>query len=384
VNTTPEPPGSNCAAGGERIDVGIDTNGDGVLEAAEVQQTTYVCNGAAGSAYDAGAEDAAVGTDAGPVVIGQLVVPQLEANGQSATFDVVAYSWTSSLGTGFNANGLVAGKPSVGGLSVTVLPIPEGDVLSKDLVEGKPVVSATSDSFPDDSVTLTVTDPAGGAAGLVFKLSRQVFVSSAQDVAGSLQAFTFEASELQVKTDAATATYTVTSATSTCTGACCPAAGTLGPYVEAEPGWAIESGAVRVVSLTDQITNPVQFSSVDGPGVGKPSVGPTTVTTDLEPTVACAFGYLSSGTSLSNTTFAVASPLSATLGALEGETLELCAPFATSMTIASTGGNSSETLSFSTAAFVDSQQTFDSQGNPSVPLSFGWSMSTNAAITACP
>jgi hypothetical protein len=46
VNVTPEPPGPNCANGGERIDIGIDTNGDGILEPNEIQKTAYVCNGA--------------------------------------------------------------------------------------------------------------------------------------------------------------------------------------------------------------------------------------------------------------------------------------------------------------------------------------------------
>jgi IPT/TIG domain/Collagen triple helix repeat (20 copies) len=51
VSITTEPPGVNCAAGGERVDVGLDTNGDGQLEAAEIQHTAYVCNG--GTAIEA-------------------------------------------------------------------------------------------------------------------------------------------------------------------------------------------------------------------------------------------------------------------------------------------------------------------------------------------
>jgi len=50
IKLTPEPAGSNCAAGGTRIDVGID-NGDGggtarngILETGEVDATSYVCN----------------------------------------------------------------------------------------------------------------------------------------------------------------------------------------------------------------------------------------------------------------------------------------------------------------------------------------------------
>jgi hypothetical protein len=50
IKVTPEPAGPNCATGGERIDTGIDANGDGVLGVSEIQQTVYVCNGATGPA----------------------------------------------------------------------------------------------------------------------------------------------------------------------------------------------------------------------------------------------------------------------------------------------------------------------------------------------
>jgi hypothetical protein len=45
VHLTAEPAGANCAAGGEKVQVGIDANGNGVLDASEVQQTAYICNG---------------------------------------------------------------------------------------------------------------------------------------------------------------------------------------------------------------------------------------------------------------------------------------------------------------------------------------------------
>ncbi len=43
-----EPAGAHCAAGGQRISVGLDADGDGALSAGEVQSTSYVCNGARG------------------------------------------------------------------------------------------------------------------------------------------------------------------------------------------------------------------------------------------------------------------------------------------------------------------------------------------------
>lgn len=54
VLTSTEPPGVHCAEGGVRVDVGVDTNGDSVLQAAEVQQTAWVCNGANSAGQDGG------------------------------------------------------------------------------------------------------------------------------------------------------------------------------------------------------------------------------------------------------------------------------------------------------------------------------------------
>lgn len=43
-----EPAGANCENGGERIDAGVDDDGDGTLDDAEVDSTTYICTGATG------------------------------------------------------------------------------------------------------------------------------------------------------------------------------------------------------------------------------------------------------------------------------------------------------------------------------------------------
>lgn len=45
--TAEEPAGTNCAAGGARVQTGLDADADGALAAAEVTSTRYVCNGAA-------------------------------------------------------------------------------------------------------------------------------------------------------------------------------------------------------------------------------------------------------------------------------------------------------------------------------------------------
>ena len=55
INPTPVPAGAQCAAGGTRVESGIDANGNGVLDAAELAATVYVCNGLHGAAGAAGA-----------------------------------------------------------------------------------------------------------------------------------------------------------------------------------------------------------------------------------------------------------------------------------------------------------------------------------------
>jgi len=46
IKVTPEPAGANCADGGQKIEAGVDSNGNSVLDAVEVTSTEYVCNGA--------------------------------------------------------------------------------------------------------------------------------------------------------------------------------------------------------------------------------------------------------------------------------------------------------------------------------------------------
>jgi len=51
-----EPAGSNCASGGKRIRSGLDTSGDGILDAAEVTSDEYICNGETGAQGPAGSD----------------------------------------------------------------------------------------------------------------------------------------------------------------------------------------------------------------------------------------------------------------------------------------------------------------------------------------
>jgi len=67
-----------CPAGGEEIDVGLDVNGDGVLEASEITQTANVCNGVSTTPAPEAGDDAGVaeaGYDAASVPVMTFSVP---------------------------------------------------------------------------------------------------------------------------------------------------------------------------------------------------------------------------------------------------------------------------------------------------------------------
>lgn len=49
VKLSVELPGENCLNGGQKIETGIDSNQNGVLDPSEVQQTEFICNGGSGS-----------------------------------------------------------------------------------------------------------------------------------------------------------------------------------------------------------------------------------------------------------------------------------------------------------------------------------------------
>lgn len=73
VVITPEPPGDNCTYGGDRIEIGVDADGSGVLEAGESTATEYVCSG-----FDVGAATAPI-----PLTIGTPYPGTIDIFGQS-------------------------------------------------------------------------------------------------------------------------------------------------------------------------------------------------------------------------------------------------------------------------------------------------------------
>ena len=54
VKIVDEPAGANCSTGGKKIQSGLDSNNDSVLDSSEIAETEYVCNGASGETGTAG------------------------------------------------------------------------------------------------------------------------------------------------------------------------------------------------------------------------------------------------------------------------------------------------------------------------------------------
>lgn len=103
IKTTDEIQGSNCENGGTKIETGIDTNNDGLLDASEIDpsQTRYICNGKDGAdgtdgvdGINNGGSGFGGGTDSvsgyrvehNPPLVGNVV--RLSGDGNIVSFDV--------------------------------------------------------------------------------------------------------------------------------------------------------------------------------------------------------------------------------------------------------------------------------------------------------
>src|SRR5262249_20223678 len=84
---TAEPPGSNCPAGGEKIQVGVDTDDDGVLEPGEVEQTAYVCNGSSATTATTQFNDTTCDHTAAPDVTHGIFVDAVNGDDTSGSGD---------------------------------------------------------------------------------------------------------------------------------------------------------------------------------------------------------------------------------------------------------------------------------------------------------
>jgi hypothetical protein len=126
--------GGSCPNGGKMIEAGLDGNGNGVLDAAEVSSTGYACNGAAGAAGPAGpvGPAGAPGATGAPGASSLMLITPLAAGSDCPHGGVTIDSGVDGNGNGqldaaevtsteYACNGAPAGLPwvDVTGTSVT-------------------------------------------------------------------------------------------------------------------------------------------------------------------------------------------------------------------------------------------------------------------------
>jgi VWD domain-containing protein/Fn3 domain-containing protein/collagen triple helix repeat protein len=163
IASTPYPPGPQCPAGGYELQFGHDTNGNGQLDANEVEQTTYVCNGLP---CDAGPTAPIVGVSAtggtaslhngplptpnGPLTV-TVPATRTVASGGLTPIELSSTSPFSSVNVGFTDSSGTAfyWEVDLGGavLDLTLL------------IDLSPAFGGSGDSFP---VYFAVGDGAGG------------------------------------------------------------------------------------------------------------------------------------------------------------------------------------------------------------------------------
>jgi len=84
VRTSAEAAGSHCTYGGSQISVGLDSNSNGVLDTSEITSTDYVCQGATGATGSTGATGTTGAT--GSTGLSSLIAVATEAAGANCTY----------------------------------------------------------------------------------------------------------------------------------------------------------------------------------------------------------------------------------------------------------------------------------------------------------
>lgn len=168
VQMRDEPGGSHCAAGGKAINVGLDSNANGVLEVGEVSSTGYVCNGANGTS-GANGSNGTNGTDGtnGTNGLNTLVSVANEPAGANCTYG----GSKVSMGPDSNANSVLdAGEVNATSYVCNGAPDP---LLNWVSVTGTTVQAQSNMGYiaSNDAAQVVVTLPANPAVGDVVRIT---------------------------------------------------------------------------------------------------------------------------------------------------------------------------------------------------------------------
>ena len=164
VSVTTEPAGTNCANGGNKVNVGLDTNGNGVLDASEITSTDYICSGTNGTNGTNGSN----GTNG--------------ANGLNTLVSIVSEPAGSNCANGgskvtsgldVNANSVLdAGEVTTTTYVCNGATGPAGPGVTWVDVTGTSVQAASNTGYMADNVSqVTVTLPASPAVGDIVQVT---------------------------------------------------------------------------------------------------------------------------------------------------------------------------------------------------------------------
>lgn len=176
AGTSQEAAGANCSAGGAKLEYGLDANGNGALDPAEVNAalTRYVCNGVAGATGSTGA----TGTTGprGPSGLGYDAVIKADGTGDYPTI-------LAALAAGAKTILLKAGTHSVAGpIAMGTGTRIEGEVAATVVVQASAGVGSALVTGSSNNVLANVTLQ-GNAFTTSFLVS---FSGSGNEIAGSI------------------------------------------------------------------------------------------------------------------------------------------------------------------------------------------------------
>jgi hypothetical protein len=236
VSIVPEPIGPNCASGGQRIDVGVDDDTNGVLDPAEVDSTSYVCNASATVPFSILTGDADVPDGA----LGQPYSATIEAIGGTGG----NYSWSISAGS----------LPA--GLSIEATGTPS------TTISGSPTATGSS------TFTVTVTDFFGAVA------TRSYTIDVAEDLAfddytlDPVESGTVYSQTLTASGGATPYTYTLDADTDLPAGLTLAADGTISGTPTSGQGAdvlvTVTDGAMDAVTALIRIPSQTRWAAVQG------------------------------------------------------------------------------------------------------------------------
>jgi photosystem II stability/assembly factor-like uncharacterized protein len=149
---------AHCPAGGDAVEVGVDTNHNGVLDASEISSTAYVCQGATGSTGAAGA----IGSHG---ITGTNSVINIVALAAGATCQYGGYTITAGPDDG---SGQIAAVTSTAHICNGV---PGADVNWVDVAGTSQQAQSNTGYLADNAARVTITLPASPAIGDLVRIS---------------------------------------------------------------------------------------------------------------------------------------------------------------------------------------------------------------------